>query len=126
MLSPEERRELNRRASEMVAGRVPLILGASAPSPREVLGYAEHAATLGADLIQVLMPLRPWGGQPTMNEIVQYYTEIASRSPLPIVAYHNPGPGADPSVDTTLRQVAGTLGNDVTPTVDLFRLGFLF
>jgi 4-hydroxy-tetrahydrodipicolinate synthase len=103
MLSTEERKELNRRATEMVAGRVPLILGASAPSPREVLGYAEHAATLGADLIQVLMPLRPWGGQPTMNEIVQYYTEIASRSPLPIVAYHNPGPGADPSVDTTIK-----------------------
>lgn len=30
------------------------------------------------------------------------------------------------SVDRTLRQVASVLGNDVTPTVDLFRLGFLF
>lgn len=28
--------------------------------------------------------------------------------------------------DQTLRTIANTLGNDVTPTLDLFRLGFLF
>ena len=36
MLSMEERKELMRQATGMVAGRIPLILGASAPSPREV------------------------------------------------------------------------------------------
>lgn len=30
------------------------------------------------------------------------------------------------SVDDALRRVTKTLGNDVTPTVDLFRIGFLF
>lgn len=103
MLSISERKELLRRGTEMVARRKPVILGASAPSPRQVLELAEYAASLGADLVQVLMPLRPWGGQPTTAELVDYFTQIADGSPLPIVAYHNPGPGADPSIETTIR-----------------------
>ncbi len=103
MLSISERKELLRRGTEMVHRRKPVILGASAPSPRQVLELAEFAASLGADLVQVLMPLRPWGGQPTTAELVDYFTQIAARSPLPIVAYHNPGPGADPSIETTIR-----------------------
>lgn len=103
MLSMEERKELMRRGTEMVGKRIPVILGASSPSPRNVLDLAEFAARAGADMVQVLMPLRPWGGQPTMGEMVEFYTQVASGSPLPVVAYHNPGPGADPSVDTTIR-----------------------
>lgn len=52
---------------------------------------------------------------------------------LPIGAtYERSGPATSAGlaqgtqVDSTLRQVAKTLGNDVTPTVDLFRIGFLF
>lgn len=103
MLSPEERKELLRRGTEMVDERVPVILGASSPTPRGVIKLAEFAADVGADLVQVLMPQRPWGGQPTVGELVEYYTEVASESPLPIVAYHNPGPGADPPVETFIR-----------------------
>ncbi|MBX3233400.1 MAG: hypothetical protein KIT84_33940 [Labilithrix sp.] len=33
---------------------------------------------------------------------------------------------ASREVDETLRTIANTFGNDVTPTLDLFRLGFLF
>lgn len=103
VLSQQERRELLRKATEMVRKRRPVILGASSPSPRGVLEWADYAASVGADAIQVLMPLRPWGGQPSPTEIVDYFTEIAARSPLPIVAYHNPGPGSDPSIETTIR-----------------------
>ncbi|MBI2820900.1 MAG: dihydrodipicolinate synthase family protein [Acidobacteria bacterium] len=103
MLSVEERKELMRRGTEMVAKRIPVILGVSHPSPRSVAGLAEYAAGLGADLVQVLIPLRPWGGQPTMGEVIEYFTQVAAASPLPIVAYHNPGPGADPSIDTMIR-----------------------
>ena len=52
---------------------------------------------------------------------------------LPIGAtYERSGPATSAglaqgtAVDNTLRQVANTLGNEVTPTVDLFRIGFLF
>jgi 4-hydroxy-tetrahydrodipicolinate synthase len=103
MLSPEHRVELLRRGAELVSGRKPLILGISCPAPAQALRLAEVAATAGADLVQALMPLRPWGGQPTTGELVAYFTEVAERSPLPLVAYHNPGPGADPSIDSYIR-----------------------
>ena len=103
MLSLEERKELLRTATEMVARRRPVILGVSSPSPRAAIELAEYAAKVGADLIQVLMPLRPWGGQPTDPELMHYFQEIAAWSPLPIVAYHNPGPGADPGLGSFIK-----------------------
>ena len=103
MLSSETRRELMRQATAMVAKRIPVILGASSPSPREVLDLAEFAASAGGDMVQVLMPLRPWGGEPAPEEIIRYFEEIAAQSPLPLVAYHNPGPGADPAIPTLVK-----------------------
>jgi 4-hydroxy-tetrahydrodipicolinate synthase len=103
MISMEDRKELMRRGTEMVGKRIPVILGASCPSPREVILLADFAASVGADLVQVLMPLRSWGGQPTIAELMEYYNEIASASPLPVVVYHNPGPGADPPIETFVK-----------------------
>ena len=103
MLSREERKELLRVGTEMVNKRKPVILGVSSPSAREVIELAEYAAGVGGDLAQVLMPLRPWGGQPTIAELMEFYTQVASASPLPVVAYHNPGPGADPPQDAFVR-----------------------
>ena len=99
MLSPDERKQLLRVGTEMVDGRMPVILGASSPTLLGVADLANHAAEVGADLIQVLMPLRPWGGQPKVAELIDYFAGVAYASPLPIVAYHNPGPGADPPID---------------------------
>ena len=101
-LSWDERKELIRLGIEMVNGRVPAIAGVSHPAPRCALELAEHAAACGADLIQVLMPQRPWGGEPQASELVGYFAVIAARSPLPLVAYHNPGPGADPAIPTLI------------------------
>jgi 4-hydroxy-tetrahydrodipicolinate synthase len=99
MLSPDERKQLLRVGTEMVDGRIPVILGASSPTLHGGAELADHAAEVGADLIQVLMPLRPWGGQPKAAELIDYFAGVAYASPLPIVAYHNPGPGADPPID---------------------------
>ena len=103
VLSLEDRKEVMRRATEIINKRVPVILGASSHSIDTILDLAEHAAAVGGDLIQVLMPIRPWGGQPTISDLVQFFSEVASASPLPIVAYHNPGPGADPPLDAFVR-----------------------
>ena len=103
VISLAERKEVMKRATEMINKRVPVILGTSSHSIDTILDLAEHAADVGGDLIQVLMPLRPWGGQPTIAELVQFFTEVSSASPLPLVAYHNPGPGADPPLDAFIR-----------------------
>src|ERR671919_2005846 len=103
MLSRDERKELLRIGTEIINKRLPVLLGCSSPSPRDVIELAEYAATVGGDLIQVLMPLRPWGGQPTIAELMEFYTQVASASPLPVVCYHNPGPGADPPQDAFVK-----------------------
>lgn len=103
VMTLEERKEVMKRATEMINKRVPVILGASSHSIDTILDLAEHAASVGGDFIQVLMPIRPWGGQPTIAELVQFFTEVSSASPLPVVAYHNPGPGADPPLDAFIR-----------------------
>jgi len=103
MLSRDERKELLKVATEMVNHRVPVILGCSSPSPMEVIDLAEYSAKVGGDLVQVLMPLRPWGGQPTIAELMEFYTQVASASPLPVTCYHNPGPGADPPQDAFVK-----------------------
>ena len=42
MLSRDERKELLKLATEMVGGRIPVILGCSSPSPREVIATAAY------------------------------------------------------------------------------------
>src|SRR5918999_1232049 len=103
MLSREERKELLKIATEIVDHRLPVILGCSSPSPKEVIELAEYSARVGGDFVQVLMPLRPWGGQPTIAELMEFYTQVASASPLPVTCYHNPGPGADPPQDAFVK-----------------------
>src|SRR6201988_3726717 len=53
MLSRDERKDLLRVATEMVGKRIPVILGCSSPSPREVIELAEYSAKVGGDLVQV-------------------------------------------------------------------------
>jgi len=103
MLSVEERKEFMRQAVQMVGGRIPVLLGASDPSPKIVVEIAEYGAKIGADMVQVLMPFRGWGGQPTIQELTDYFSQVATGSPLPVVAYHNPARGADPNMEATIR-----------------------
>jgi 4-hydroxy-tetrahydrodipicolinate synthase len=102
-LSWAEREELIGAALRMVDHRVPTIAGCSHQNPRMVLDMSEKSARAGADLVQVLMPLRPWGGEPSDGELMGFFEEVGDRSPLPIVAYHNPGPGADPAYDAFIK-----------------------
>lgn len=103
MLTHDERRQLLRRGARMVGGRRPIVLGASSPRLGIVAELAGLAAEEKADFVQILAPGRPWGGEPTPGELVRYFEAVESVSPLPIVAYHNPACGADPSVATWIR-----------------------
>jgi len=94
-LSDAERRELIRETIAAIGGRVPALVGVSHASFRRSIELAHYAADLGASAVQLLIPNRPSGGAPTTKEVVAYFTAIARESPLPVVAYHNQGPGAD-------------------------------
>lgn len=101
-LSHEERKELIRHTAAFVDGRCPLIVGISHPSFKTAIELAGLAQDLGAMAIQVLAPLRPFGGAPTLKDLVGYYEAIAKETTLPILLYLNPGPGAEVAPDWTV------------------------
>lgn len=103
VLTPAERRSSLRDAIAAVGGRVPVLAGASSPAVREVVELSELAAEAGAQYVQVLMPLRPWGGHSSEAELLAYYEAVTRDTALPVVAYHNPARGTDPAPATMVK-----------------------
>ncbi len=101
-LALEERRALIRRTIEFVDRRVAVMVGISHPSFKTAIELAHEAERLGAAVVQVLAPLRPFGGQPTQTDLVAYFEAIGRETRLPIALYLNPGPGADVSIADTI------------------------
>ena len=94
-LTMEERKTLIRRTFEFVDGRVPTVVGVSHPNVRTAIELSHMAEKMGADALQVLAPQRPFGGAPTLDDLMAYFEAIAAETSLPIMLYLNPGPGAD-------------------------------
>ncbi|PSN82371.1 hypothetical protein B9Q01_08255 [Candidatus Marsarchaeota G1 archaeon OSP_D] len=101
-LSHSERIELINKTVEYVGDRCKTVIGVSHPSIEKVVELSTLAEKLGAEAVQVIAPLRPYGGIPTKNELVNYFKRITEKVRLPIVLYHNPGPGAELSLDTMI------------------------
>ncbi|WP_313693528.1 dihydrodipicolinate synthase family protein [Halorarum halobium] len=102
-LSPAERAETVRRGAEIVDGRVPVIVGASAASPRRAIEFGRIATEVDADAVQLLIPRRLQGGATRVEELAAFFAEVGDALDLPIVAYHNPGPGASLTPDELVR-----------------------
>ena len=101
-LGLEQRKELIRLTLECVAGRCPVMVGISHPSYKTAIDLAHFAHGLGAHAVQMLAPLRPFGGPPTERDLVAYFEAVAKASPLPMTLYLNSGPGADVSIPATI------------------------
>lgn len=101
-LTMEERKNLISKTIAFVDGRCPVAVGISHPSFKIAIELAHFAEKHGAQAIQLLAPLRPFGGEPTQSELIAYFEAISRETPLPIVLYLNPGPGANVSVPATI------------------------
>jgi len=101
-LGMDERKELIRLTLESVAGRCPVMVGISHPSFKTALELAHFAHGMGAQAVQMLAPLRPFGGPPTERDLVAYFEAVARETPLPLTLYLNAGPGADVSIPATI------------------------
>lgn len=97
-----ERKDLIARTVDCVAGRCPVMVGISHPSFKTAIELAHFARSLGAQAVQMLAPLRPFGGPPTERDLVAYFEAVAKESPLPMTLYLNAGPGADVSIPATI------------------------
>lgn len=97
-----ERRELIRQTIEFVGGRRPVVVGVSHASFKTSIALAQYAEGLGAAAVQILAPLRPFGGEATTGEIMAYLDAIGQETPLPVMLYLNSGPGANLSMEATV------------------------
>lgn len=86
-LEADEKRQLLQAAVEVVAGRVPIIVGVSELTTPRAAAFAKDAEAIGADALMVL-PAMVY--VPTEAELEAHFRTIARASALPIMLYNNP------------------------------------
>jgi dihydrodipicolinate synthase/N-acetylneuraminate lyase len=93
-LSKEEKGQLIDAAREVLDQNgfqsVPLLVGTSAQSTREIIELSQHAAEHGGDYIVVLPPSY-FSRNMTEDALEDFYVEVANASPLPLIIYSYPG-----------------------------------
>jgi len=86
-LEPEEKRQVLAAAVEVVAGRVPIIVGVSELTTPRAAAFAKDAESIGANALMVL-PAMVY--VPTNLELETHFRTVAKASGLPIMLYNNP------------------------------------
>jgi 4-hydroxy-tetrahydrodipicolinate synthase len=87
MLTDEEALKVAKTILHRVNGKVPVIVGASAPSTRKTLDFCKMAEDIGA---AGLLMLPPYYFPLDNLEIYKHYEIVASKTRLPIMIYNNP------------------------------------
>jgi 1-pyrroline-4-hydroxy-2-carboxylate deaminase len=86
-LEHDEKRSLLAAAVEVVAGRVPTVVGVSELTTTRAVRFARDAERAGVDGLMVL-PAMVY--VPTEDELVAHFTAVAEATSLPIMLYNNP------------------------------------
>ncbi|MBV7395501.1 dihydrodipicolinate synthase family protein [Mameliella sediminis] len=86
--SAEERLDLIPRVKNLIAGRVPMIVGTGAIRTEEAITYAKAAKAAEADAILIATP--PYA-YPTAREIALHALAIDRAANLPVMLYNYPG-----------------------------------
>lgn len=86
--SMEERLEMMDRASALIAGRVPMIIGTGAIRTEDSIIYALAAKKAGADALLIATP--PYA-YPTAREIALHALAIDKAANIPAMLYNYPG-----------------------------------
>ena len=84
----EERVDMMRRARDLIAGRVPMIVGTGAIRTEDSIAYAEAAKDIGADALLIATP--PYA-YPTGREIALHALAVDRAANLPVMLYNYPG-----------------------------------
>jgi 4-hydroxy-tetrahydrodipicolinate synthase len=86
-LEPDEKRRLLQAAVEVVAGRVPIVVGVSELTTPRAATFARDAEAIGADALMVL-PAMVY--VPTEAELTHHFRTVAEATSLPLMLYNNP------------------------------------
>ena len=86
-LSYQLRKEVTQATSEIVAGRLPVLVSVSDTALEESISLAKVAADAGADAVVLATPYYFPAGQ---TELIQYIRTIVPKLPLPLLLYNMP------------------------------------
>ena len=86
-LTADEQRQVIEIVVDEVAGRVPVVAGASAPSTRQAIQLARAAQAAGASACLVVTPFFL---HPSDKGIYQHFYKVASAVDIPIILYNIP------------------------------------
>jgi dihydrodipicolinate synthase/N-acetylneuraminate lyase len=86
-IDDDQRKIAIRAVVDEVSGQVPVIVGCGQPNIRRTHEQAEAAGDLGAD---GLLVNPPFYFSMTQDEVVRYFADLVSVSPLPVLLYNIP------------------------------------
>jgi len=99
-LNHDEQQAVIRLAVELVAGRVPVVVGMGGNNTQAVVNKISDSDLDGVDAI---MSVSPYYNKPQQKGIYQHFKTIAAASPLPMIIYNVPSrTGSNISAETTL------------------------
>lgn len=99
--SSTEKKEVIQFTKEIVAQRVPIVVGIGGNNTFEV---AKNIEQLDTKDVTAILSVVPYYNKPQQEGIFQHYKTISETSPLPIIAYNVPGrTGVNMVAETTLR-----------------------
>ncbi len=88
-LSPEERLAMVRTVGAALAGRIPLIVGASDADPERAAARAEEGRAVGARAAMIMAPAK-CGSDVAAH--IAFYAAVAAKTSLPIMLQNAPQP----------------------------------
>jgi len=113
-LGPAMSSDQRRRTAEIViqetSKKIPVVVQVGASDPQAGLELARHAEKTGADAI---VSLTPFYYKPGENAIIEYFTELASATRLPVFVYNIPshtGNNVDASLLLKLSRIPNVVG----------------
>lgn len=87
-LSLSKRKSFVEFVGKEIGGRIPYLVCVTDTSMEDSLSLAATAEKSGA---QAVVAASPYYFQPSQNDLVNWYTALADRSPLPVYLYNMPG-----------------------------------
>jgi 4-hydroxy-tetrahydrodipicolinate synthase len=109
-LSYKLKYEMVKKSCEVIAGRVPVLVGITDASFVESIRLADYSASCGADAVVLAPPYYFPAGQP---ELLEYLEHLVPRLPLPLFLYNMPSmTKVDITVETLVKasEINGIVG----------------
>lgn len=99
---------------------IPIVAGTGAGSTRETVQLCKEAAEAGADYVIVITPGYFAGALATNKKALKaFFTEVAEKSPIPVIIYNYPGASGGIDLDSDLiveiaKEAPNTIGVKLT------------